>query len=122
VRGGDDLVTDDESPPDPAHSAEQVPSELVAELIDRYRAGATIEDLAASHPFSYRKVRGALIAAGVTLRPQKPRPKPAPPGLIRAYESGRTIQQVADAFGFSYNKTRRILVAHGVQIRRRGPR
>ena len=97
-------------------------SVIVAELIQRYTDGETMEQLAAQYPLSYRKVRDVLLRAGVTIRPQKVLLPPTAPGLVNAYLDGRTIQQLADIHGRSYNQTSRILLAEGVTLRRRGRR
>ncbi|MEU7786505.1 hypothetical protein [Amycolatopsis sp. NPDC049159] len=89
------------------------------ELVADYVAGETIESLVARHPYSYRKIRTALIDAGVTLRPQRIQLPPTPPGLVNAYLDGRTIRQLAATYGMSYGQTRNILLAEGVELRRR---
>jgi uncharacterized protein (DUF433 family) len=126
LRGGDDLVTGDdvpaEEPDPPTPRGPEFDPVIVAELIERYNDGETMEKLAAQYPLSYRKVRDVLIRAGVTIRPQKVLLPPTPPGLVNAYHDGRTIQQLATTYGMSYNQTRRILLAEGVQLRRRGRR
>ncbi|WIX92699.1 hypothetical protein [Amycolatopsis sp. DG1A-15b] len=98
----------------------EVDPAVVIELVKRYSGGETIESLVAEYPFSYRKVRTALIDAGVALRPPKIRLPPTPPGLVNAYEHGRSIRQVAALYGMSYNQTRNILLAEGVRLRSRG--
>ncbi|GAB3721827.1 hypothetical protein GCM10027598_35940 [Amycolatopsis oliviviridis] len=90
------------------------------ELVRLYNGGETIENLAARFGLSYRKVRTALLAAGVKLRPPRIQLPPTPPGLVNAYFSGRSIRQLADMHGMSYNQTRRILLAEGVVLRPRG--
>lgn len=92
----------------------------IAELVQRYVDGETIEGLTERYPVSYRKVRALLLNAGVTLRPPKIPLPPAPPGLANAYRDGRSIRQLAKTHGMSYNQTRRILLSLGVQLRSRG--
>ncbi|MFF1610685.1 helix-turn-helix domain-containing protein [Amycolatopsis sp. NPDC058278] len=98
----------------------EIPAELVQVLVDRYAAGETIESLVARHPYSYRKIRVALLDAGVTLRPPRIPLPPTPPGLVNAYLDGRSIRQLATTYGMSYNQTRNVLLAEGVELRRRG--
>ncbi|GAB3159799.1 hypothetical protein GCM10027258_73810 [Amycolatopsis stemonae] len=101
-------------------SPEAIPDDEVRQLVDDYVGGETIESLVARLPYSYRKIRTALIDAGVTLRlPRIPLP-PTPPGLVNAYLDGRSIRQLATTYGMSYNQTRNILLAEGVELRRRG--
>ncbi|WP_091622853.1 helix-turn-helix domain-containing protein [Amycolatopsis saalfeldensis] len=100
--------------------AGELDSVVVAELVECYAAGETIEGLVARYPFSYRKIRTALLDAGVTLRPPKIPLPPTPPGLADAYRDGRTIRQLAATYGMSYNQTRNILLAEGVELRSRG--
>lgn len=106
---------------------------LTAALVERYLLrGDTMEGLVVRykhyrlvqngqrHEISYRRVRGILLGAGVTLRPQNVPLPPTPPGLVNAYLDGRTIKQLAVTYRMSYSTTRRILLAEGVQLRRRG--
>jgi len=97
-----------------------IPADVVRQLVADYVAGETIESLVGRHPHSYRKIRTALIDAGVTLRPPRIPLPPTPPGLVNAYRDGRTIRQLATTYGMSYNQTRNILLAEGVELRRRG--
>jgi len=108
----------------------------VAELAERYRSGATIDDLAALYPsYPYRN-RRILVAAGVEIRP----PGPPAGGLDRdprargprtvsrsveelagRYRAGASLEDLAILCGCAANKVRRILTAAGVEIRpRRG--
>ncbi|MGK3204521.1 helix-turn-helix domain-containing protein [Amycolatopsis sp. MEPSY49] len=104
------------------HRAEPapVPDDVVRELVEHYAAGETLEGLVARYPYSYRKIRTALLDAGVTLRPPRIPLPPTPPGLVDAYRDGRSIRQLATAYGMSYNQTRNLLLAEGVELRRRG--
>lgn len=97
-------------------------ADIVAELIERYSEGETMEKLAGQYPLSYRQVRNVLIRSGVAIRPPRILLPPTPPGLVNAYLDGRTIKQLATTHGRSYNQTRRILLAEGVTLRRRGRR
>lgn len=105
-------------PPDPPPA--EIPDDVVRDLVADYTSGETIESLVARHPYSYRKIRTALIDAGVTLRPPRIPLPPTPPGLVNAYLDGRSIRQLATRYGMSYNQTRNILLAEGVELRRRG--
>lgn len=106
----------------PITSGLEIDHDIIAELVQRYNDGETMENLTEQYPLSYRKVRDMLHRAGATIRPQKILLPATPPGLVNAYHHGRTIQQLADAHGRSYSQTRRILLAEGVQLRRRGRR
>jgi hypothetical protein len=106
----------EERPPGPV----EIPGDVVRHLADCYTAGETIESLVARHPYSYRKIRTALIDAGVTLRPPRIPLPPTPPGMVNAYIHGRSIPQLASAYGMSYSQTRNILLTEGVELRRRG--
>ncbi|MEV7041145.1 transcriptional regulator [Amycolatopsis sp. NPDC051061] len=103
----------------PATPAE-IPADVVRDLVEHYNAGETIESLVARHPYSYRKIRTALIDADVTLRPPRIPLPPTPPGMVNAYANGRSIRQLAVTYGMSYSQTRTILLAEGVELRRRG--
>jgi uncharacterized protein (DUF433 family) len=105
-------------PPDPVPA--EIPDDVVREIVAGYAAGETIEGLVARLPYSYRKIRTALLDAGVTLRPPRIPLPPTPPGLVNAYLDGRSIRQLATTYGMSYNQTRNILLAEGVELRRRG--
>jgi hypothetical protein len=114
-------VTDDHSDARPANvSPTEIPVDVVHELSGHYTAGETLESLVARYPYSYRKIRTALIDAGVTLRPPRILLPPTPPGLVNAYLNERSIRQLATIHGMSYSQTRNILLAEGVELRRRG--
>lgn len=98
-----------------------IPDKIVKDLVYQYvETGETIEWLVAQYPYSYRRIRRTLLDAGVTLRPQRIRLPPTPPGLVNAYVNGRSIRQVATTHNMSYNQTRNILLAEGVELRSRG--
>lgn len=97
-----------------------LPDDVVQELVEHYAAGETIEGLVAQYPYSYRKIRTALLDAEVTLRPPRIPLPPTPPGLANAYVDGRSIRQLASKHGLSYNQTRNILLDEGVELRPRG--
>ncbi|WP_441296305.1 helix-turn-helix domain-containing protein [Amycolatopsis sp. CA-126428] len=98
----------------------EIPADVMRELAEHYTAGETLESLAARHPYSYRKIRTALIGAGIALRPPRIPLPPTPPGMVNAYGNGRSIRQLASTYRMSYNQTRNILIAEGVRLRRRG--
>jgi uncharacterized protein (DUF433 family) len=97
-----------------------IPDEVVRELAGHYVAGETIEGLVAQYPYSYRKIRMALLGAGITLRPPRIPLPPVPPGMVAAYEGGASIRQLAARYGHSYNQTRNMLLQAGVTLRGRG--
>ncbi|MFC9249945.1 helix-turn-helix domain-containing protein [Amycolatopsis thailandensis] len=90
------------------------------ELVAAYRAGASLDRIAADTSRSYRDVRTALIDAGVILRSPKAVVAPCPPGMISSYEHGTFIRQLAAKYGNSYNVTRTMLLNAGVTLRPRG--
>ena len=94
--------------------------EDVEHLCRWYEAGATIEGMVEVTPFSYRKIRTALLDAGVTLRPPQILLPPCPPGMVSAYKQGASIRQLAARYGHSYNQNRNMLLHAGVTLRRRG--
>lgn len=85
-----------------------------------YEHGATIEGMVEVTPFSYRAIRAALLAAGVTLRPPMIPVPTCPPGMVSAYQQGASIRQLATRHGHSYNQTRNMLLHAGVTLRGRG--
>jgi uncharacterized protein (DUF433 family) len=106
----------------------------VAELAERYRSGATIDDLAALYQSYPYRIRRTLVAAGVEIRP----PGPSAGGLDRdprgrglrtvsrsveelagRYRAGASLEDLAILCGCAANKVRRILIAAGVEIRPR---
>jgi len=93
---------------------------LTAELVRRYEAGETIDELVADSPLSFRRIRRILLDTGITLRPQARRVPPAPPGLVNGYAAGNTIRQLARIHGLTYGQTRRMLLQEGVELRARG--
>ena len=102
-----------DSPPDASDAwtpaPADIPDDVARDLAEHYTAGETIDSLVARHPYSYRKIRTALIDADVTLRPPRIPLPPTPPGMVNAYVNGRSIRQLASTYGMSYNQTRNIL-------------
>jgi uncharacterized protein (DUF433 family) len=111
--------------------SESLPAE---ELAGRYRAGATIDDLAALYQSYPYRVRRTLVAAGVEIRPpgavaagldRDPRGRGVravrrPVGeLVERYRAGAALDDLAILCSCASNKVRRILIAAGVEIRPR---
>lgn len=97
-----------------------IPPVVVDELVCKYDAGKTINGLVEQYPYSYRKIRQALLDAGVTLGPPKVQLPPTPPGFVARYKYGMSIRQLGKLHGMSYNQARNILLAEGVALRGRG--
>lgn len=97
---------------------------LQSDLAERYRAGATIQQIADATGRSYSGVHKLLDQAGVEFRPAwrytgRPR-RELVNEVVRRYEAGDTIRGIGAALGYSYTAVRNILVAEHVMLRRRG--
>lgn len=97
---------------------------VAAELAARYRAGATIQQIADATGRSYAGVHKLLSAAEVDFRPNAkihgPDRKAFIARLVRRYEGGESIRAIAADVGLSYTAVRDMLVAEHVMFRQRG--
>ncbi len=97
------------------------------EFLAGYRAGATLNEIAASAGISTASIRPYLVARGVTLRrgrrwPTRAALEPRRDELLAAYEGGATIRTLAADAGVNPHTLRAWLVDHGVAIRDRSRR
>lgn len=95
----------------------------VADLVARYRAGASIRSLSQAFRMHEQTVRAHLRREGVTLRPLRVLTETQEVEVVRLYvEETQTLAELADKFGVSASAVRRVLVRRGVarrsQIRR----
>ncbi len=92
----------------------------VEELIDRYRGGETVAELARAADLSEAVVARRLRKAGVTMRRPGRRRAPVPDELLLArYATGLTLEEIAGEVGLSSRTVSRRLKATGVQVRYR---
>jgi hypothetical protein len=114
----------------------------IAELAERYRAGATLDEMAALYrSLQYKvnpdKIRRRLVAVGIQIRSADRSTAPTRPGLGRRgaanfplsteelaerYRAGTSLVDLAILCGCSSGKIHRILFEAGVEIRPRGGR
>jgi transposase-like protein len=89
------------------------------ELVAAYRAGATVEELAASHDCSVTTVRSVLEGEGLALRARGPRSplEGREAELASAYEAGATVRDLAERFGANQRTIRKVLAERGVTMR-----
>jgi len=107
------------------------------ELVERYRAGAALDDLAILYKCSPPRVRRILVAAGVEIRPSGRRPTGVGPeacdngfravrvpvdDLVGRYRAGAALDDLAILYKCSPPRVRRILRAAGVELRPRARR
>jgi hypothetical protein len=109
----------------------------IEELAERYRAGASLDDLAVLCGDTPYRIRRALVAAGVAIRPPGPPPFTAaedPRGrgicairrsledVVERYHAGASLEDLAILCRCSAGKVRSLLVKAGVELRPRGKR
>jgi uncharacterized protein (DUF433 family) len=109
----------------------------VEELAERYRAGASLDDLAVLCGDTPYRIRSTLIAAGVAIRPRGSLPPTAaedPRGrgvlmirrsiedVVERYHAGASLDDLAVLCRCSAAKVRTLLVKAGVELRPRGKR
>jgi hypothetical protein len=109
----------------------------VEELVDRYCAGASLDDLAVLCGDTPYRIRRALVAAGVAIRPPGPLPFTAaedPRGrgvcairrslddVVERYHAGASLEDLAILCRCSAGKVRSLLVKAGVELRPRSKR
>jgi DNA-binding CsgD family transcriptional regulator len=115
-----DQSQDEKRAPGPGHrpgfqTQRRLRSDEIAELVEAYRSGKAIKELASTFGVHRATVAAHLEAQGVTRR-----------GLgqvdgaeaARLYESGWSSKQLGDLFGVSANTVLRSLRQAGVSIRR----
>jgi hypothetical protein len=94
--------------------------EVTAELVRRFQAGTSVEQLRAVTGLNEKMIRARLRYAGVTLGKHGNRHDLAPlvPELVERYEAGgESIDALAAAIGASFGTVRRVLLDAGVQLR-----
>jgi uncharacterized protein (DUF433 family) len=107
------------------------------ELAERYRAGASLDDLANQYGGSPYRIRSTLVTAGVAIRPRGSLPPTAaedPRGrgvlairrsveeVVERYRAGASLDDLAVLCRCSAAKVRTLLVKAGVELRPRGKR
>jgi transposase len=114
-----------------AHALSRVRDSLDAQVIERYREGRSIRQIAGELHVGRARVAGVLVAEGIEVRPRgqgRPRPGrrlPVPSGvreqLLELYVSRRlTRAQVATELGVSESRVRSWLARSGIRTRSRG--
>lgn len=100
--------------------------EQIAAMAARYKAGATIRQVATRVGRSIGTVRAVLRDAGVIVRQHQPGRKPIPwtpeqiAAMVAEYQAGATIREVAARAGHGYSTVHGVLREAGVSIRARG--
>ena len=109
----------------------------VEELAERYRAGASLDDLAVLCRDTPYRIRRTLVAAGVAIRPRGSLATNAfedPRGrgvlmirrsiedVVERYHAGASLDDLAVLCRCSAPKVRSLLVKAGVELRPRGKR
>jgi hypothetical protein len=94
--------------------------DAVDELVEAYRAGATVFDLAARFSIDRKTVGAHLRRRGVDTKLPGLHPDDVP-AAAELYRSGWSLIGIAEKFGTSGNTVRRCLLEAGVELRpRRG--
>ena len=96
-------------------------SEVTA-LANRYRQGASLEQLAEEAGRDRRAIRRVLAEAGVALRPYRPLPVEQTGWIVTQYKQGATLRELAELTGSSSSSIRKVLQLAGVPRRPRGTR
>jgi hypothetical protein len=94
-------------------------AEMIAELVQTYRDGASTTHLRQRYDLSQGSVIKILHEHGVEMRGQGLAEDDVPMAAA-LYRSGKTLAQVGDRFGVSPNAVRLALVSVGVAMRPRG--
>lgn len=88
-------------------------------LIAKYRAGASIRDLAVEFRCGPTTVRKKIKAAGLTL-PLTPPTKVQIDEMVRLYESGLSLARTGQRVGFTSKTVQKYLRGRGVRVRDTG--
>ncbi|PKV95096.1 hypothetical protein ATK30_5997 [Amycolatopsis echigonensis] len=91
-------------------------------MLESWRAGASITEIAREHGLSLSWTGRLLRREGAVLPEirQGVRRELDVPRIVREYESGSTMQSIADAHQASYGTIRRLLLREKVTIRPHG--
>ena len=96
--------------------------ELDDEIVDRYLAGATMEEVSTATAASLDRVRRVLNERGIPFRSGAAHRIPLPAAeLADLYQDGLTIAQLAERYHVSTNTVYSRLRELGVSMRPRGP-
>jgi hypothetical protein len=94
-------------------------TEIIAELVQAYRAGVSTPQLRQRYELSQGSVIKILHEHRVEMRGQGLADADVPTAGER-YRDGATLAQLGEQFGVSPNAVRRVLVSAGVLMRSRG--
>lgn len=90
-------------------------------VVDRYRNGETIDELAAAFDVSSTAVRTALTAADASIRPRSHKPIPLDVDeLVARFDAGETMSSIARDLDVDVNTIRRRLLKAGRSTPGRG--
>ncbi|MFB9931131.1 helix-turn-helix domain-containing protein [Amycolatopsis halotolerans] len=105
--------------PDEAHANR---TERNRRMLESWRAGASITEIAREHGLSLSWTGRLLRQEGAVLPEirQGVRRELDVPRIVREYQSGSTIQSIADTHQASYGTIRRLLLREKVTIRPHG--
>lgn len=91
-----------------------------AEIIQLYRSGETIPQIAERFGIGPGAIKQRLVNAGVTIRPKASKLDEQIVEMCRAYEGGASLHELADRYSSTTMTVRRRLIAAGVEMRRVG--
>jgi hypothetical protein len=94
-------------------------AEMIAELVQAYRDGASTADLRRRYELSQGSVIKILHGHDVEMRGQGLADSDVPIAA-ELYRGGKTLTQLGEQFGISPNAIRRALMSAGVVMRARG--
>ena len=100
-------------------------TERNAAVVDGYRAGKTLAELAREHSVSRSMIAKILRRTGVERRRRGPRPgahADRDAQIVALYRNGATLSQVGERYGISKTGVRWILMRDGVTLAPMGPR
>lgn len=107
----------DDLPPVPScRTARQLRPDEVDDLIEGYRAGRTVRELAQEFGVERRAVGRHLRARGVETKPPGLRPDDVPVAA-RLYESGWSLVRIGEKYGIADTTVRIYLLKAGVKMR-----
>ncbi|WP_228981310.1 helix-turn-helix domain-containing protein [Streptomyces sp. DH12] len=90
------------------------------DIIDAYKQGATLSDLARRHSATTTDIRTLLLSNSVPLRTERMPGPEVVEALVAAYASGGTVNQLARDYQLGTTTVRRVLVENGVKVRNQG--